>query len=104
MAQKIPVQIDKDMERLSGIKLEACAAYFDGDAAVRILGEVVTVSGKPIKDYREVQAVVYDADGDILGRDYTNWGSFQLRQSFELIIDDLPSTPARVRVFPSQSD
>ncbi|TWU60402.1 hypothetical protein Poly51_06780 [Rubripirellula tenax] len=104
MAEKLPVQIDNDMAALAGIKLEACAAYYNGDDEIRILGEAVTANGKSIEDYREMQAVAYDADGDIIGRSYTNWGSFQIRQSFEIYIDELPCDPVRVRVFPSKSD
>ena len=104
MAHKLPILVDKKMEALSGISFEACAAYFDEVEGVRVLGEVVTASGEPIKDYREIQVVVYDENGDILGREYTNWTSFQLRQSFEIQVLELHAVPARVRVFPSRSD
>lgn len=104
MAQKLPVQFDKDMESIAGITFEACAAYYDGNEAVRVLGEAVASDGRPIQDYREIQVVVYAADGDILGRDYTNWIAFHLRQSFEIEVTNLPDAPARIRVFPSRSD
>jgi len=104
MAEKRPVHVDKDMESLAGMSFEACAAYYDGDEEVRVIGEAVSANSKPIQDYHEIKVVVYDAEGDILGRDYTNWTSFQLRQSFEIEVMNLPGVPTRVRVFPSRSD
>ena len=52
---------------------------------MRVLGEVVSASAKPIQDYRAIQVVVYDENGDMLGREYTNWDSFQMRQTSNVV-------------------
>ena len=101
MSDKLPVHRDQDMEKITGLSFDACAAYYDG-VEVRVVGEVVTRDSRPIADYREVQVVIYDEEGDILGRNYTNWTEFQIRQSFEVEIEDLPGVPYRVKVFPSK--
>lgn len=101
MKTKLPVHRDPEMEKIAGITFEACAAYFDGES-VKIVGEVTTLNSRPLSDYREVQVSVFDEDGDILGRGYTNWSEFQLRQSFEIEIEDLPGDPARVKAYPSK--
>lgn len=101
MTTKLPVQRDTDMEKLTNLIFEACAAYYDGDE-VRVIGEVVSSNLRPIQDYRDVQVSVYDKDGDILGRDYINWSEFGIRQSFEIKVEKLPGVPDKVKVFPSK--
>jgi hypothetical protein len=101
MPRKLPIDRDTAMENLTELTLEACAAYYDGDV-VRVVGEAVSTNGRTIPEYREIQVSVYDQDGDILGRSYTNWIAFQVRQSFEISVTELPGIPARVRVFPSK--
>lgn len=100
---KIPIERDEQMEEINEVKLTSCTAYYDESGLIKVLGELASTTGDPIEDYREVQVVVYDADGDILGREYTNWSEFGLRQSFEIKVknEDTSLQPDRVKVFPA---
>jgi hypothetical protein len=102
--RKLTVEKDQEAEDLSGLVLKAASAFFDaGEKKLTALGEVQTMDGESIDSYREVQLIVYDADGDIIGRNYTNWSDFGIRQSFSLVLDedDLFGEPARVKLYPS---
>ena len=79
------------------------ALFFDGDDEVRILGEMVSANGHLIEDFVDVQAVVYDTRGNLIGRDDYCLGEFLLRQSFEIIVEDLACAPSQIRVFPTKS-
>lgn len=69
---------------------------------MRVVGEIVASNAKPLDDYREVQVAVYDEEGNILGREFENWGEFGIRQTFEVEMEDLPGVPFRVKAFTSK--
>ena len=94
---------DLDSERDTGVQIVSVEAWETADGAVVIVGELETISGKKLDDYREVQFVVYDAADKVLGRSYTNFGAFGRRQTFDVEISELRpgGRPAKVRVFPS---
>jgi len=101
--KKILVERDSKMEEIIALEIESCTAYYDDEGFIKILGEVISRSRKHIQDYKEVQVIVYDSEGDVLARGYTNWAIFGIRQSFEIELEnENPSTePAKVKVFPS---
>lgn len=103
--RKLPVVREEEMEGLCGVSIESASAFYDDDSGnLAVIGELVASSGVLKDEYREVHVVVHDVDGDVVGRDYSNWGSFGFRQSFELSFDesdDLYGTPSSVRVFPA---
>ena len=100
--KKLEIVRDLQMEALTKIRVESCVAYLDDDHQVCIVGEVSAFSVDD--NYAEVQVVVYDSDGDIMSRDYSNWGAFGLRQYFDLQIDvsEFEANPVKVKVFPSK--
>lgn len=100
---KLVVERDHQIERMTGLLVDTCTAFVNGEGSLRVYGEVCTANSAPLSAYREIQFVVLDADGDIIHRDYTNWASFGLRQSFEMEVEtsDLPSVPVKVKVYPS---
>lgn len=101
---KITTLRDENMEQLAGVKVEACTAFLDSKGALHILGEIVSSNKKPIRDYRELQVVVFDSNGDISNRELTIWNNFGLRQSFDFKIEAeelAGSTPAKVKVYPA---
>ena len=101
--QRITVDRDQAMETMTGVGLEGGSAYYTDDGSINVLGELVAMENTPISSYIEVHVVVYSADGDILGRNYTNWSKFGLRQSFKLEIENEDSSlnPTRVKIYPS---
>lgn len=61
---RIPIERDQKMEDLTELEVESCSAYYDDNGYIRILGEIISTSREPIWDYKEVQVVVYDTEGD----------------------------------------
>ena len=94
---------DLDSERDTGVQIVSVESWVIEGGAVTIVGELETISGKKLDDYRELQFVVYDAADKILGRGYTNFGSFGRRQTFDAEVSELRpgGRPAKVRVFPT---
>lgn len=101
---KIKLEIVRELqiEEFHKIKIESCTAYYNGTNEVIVVGEISALSID--KDYVEVHVIIYDDAGDIMSRQYTNWGSFGLRQSFEIECDisDFDCKPIKVKVFPSK--
>ena len=94
---------DLDSERDTGVQIVSVEAWEIEDGAVAIVGELETISGRKLDDYRELQFVVYDAADMILGRGYTNFSPFGRRQTFDEEVCELRpgGGPVKVRVFPS---
>ena len=94
---------DLDSESDTGVQIVSVESWVIEGGAVTIVGELETISGKKLDDYRELQFVVYDAADKILGRGYTNFGSFGRRQTFDEEVSELRpgGRPAKVRVFPT---
>ncbi len=94
---------DLDSERDTGVQIVSVDAWKIEDGAVTIVGELETISGKKLDEYRELQFVVYDATDKVLGRGYTNFSPFGRRQTFDEEVSELRpgGRPAKVRVFPS---
>lgn len=105
--KKLPVVRDEDMESLYGVSIESVSAFYNEESGnLVVVGELAASNGVLEDEYREVQVVIHDAEGDIVGRGLDNWMSFGLRQSFELSFneaDDLHGTPSSVTVFPASS-
>jgi len=103
MKGKLAVERDQRMETATGLTLESCTAFVNGDGELRVYGELVCARSGALEDYREIQLVVFDADGDIVHREYSNWVKFGVRQSFQFEVDgsSLPEPPSRVKVYPS---
>jgi hypothetical protein len=100
---QLALLFDSAAEHDMGLRFTTVEATCPEPDVVRVVGELVTMSGERLDDYRELQFVVYDAADKILGRAYINWGEFGRRQSFDEELTDLRPTgkPAKVRVFPS---
>lgn len=94
---------DLDSERDTGVQIVSVEAWEVEGGSVAIVGELETISGKKLDEYRELQFVVYDAADKILGRGYTNFSPFGRRQTFDEEVSELRSggRAAKVRVFPS---
>lgn len=105
--KKLPVVRDEDMESLYGVSVESVSTFYDNDLGnLVVVGELAASNGVLEDEYREVQVVIHDAEGDIVGRGLSNWVSFGLRQSFELSFsesDDLYGIPSSVSVYPASS-
>ncbi len=101
---KLTIQRDEYAESVAGIEVESCTAYYD-ESIIKVLGEVSSLSGRSIAQYREVHIIIYDNYGDILARKYSNWSHFGVRQSFalELRNEDPDFAPVRAKVFPTKS-
>jgi hypothetical protein len=101
MNDKLPIERDERCEAHAGLVLESCSAFLTGEGALHVYGELTTQ--RPLAEYRTLQLVVFDADGDIIHRGFTNWSAFGVRQSFEFSVEthDLPSRPAKVKVYPT---
>ena len=99
---KLEVMRNLAVEDSCGLVIESCAAYYDNDnESVTVVGELT--AKQKHSSYVTVQAVIYDTDGDILARKYTNWSSFGLMQSFDIDFDlsDYDQKPKKVKVYPS---
>mgnify|MGYP000922484942 CR=1 FL=1 len=99
--RKIPCESDSSMEEYSEISIETCTGYVYDDGTVKILGEAVTTDEIPIDEYKTIQVILYDADGDIIDRHYTNWSEFGLRQSFKFEFGKFDETVAKIKVYPT---
>lgn len=99
--EKILCERDMAMEEHSHIQLEACTAYVYEDRKVKVMGEAVAQDNSVKDEYKTIQVILYDADGDIVDRAYTNWMEFGLRQSFELKFSNLDEVITKVKVYPS---
>ena len=86
-----------------GLSIAAASATVQDATTVLILFELVSTDGHRISDYRELQALVYDAAGRVWGRAYTNWSEFGRRQSDEIEVQNerAREAPARVKLFPA---
>lgn len=100
---EIPVERDAEAEAESRLTVGGCSAYLVELGEVNVIGEIMSTSGKAIKDYREVRFRVYDEQGKLIGTDYTNWGAFGRHQAFDETIYYKPkkAKPARIVVIPS---
>lgn len=98
---KIPCERDTAMEQHHKVCVETCTGYLYDDGRVKIMGELTASNNTPIDEYREVQVILYDEDGDIVGRDYTNWTDFGLRQSFEFEFGDIEEAIAKIKAYPA---
>ena len=103
LTRPLTIVRDLDSERDTGVQIVSVESWVIEGGAVTIVGELETISGKKLDDYRELQFVVYDAADKILGRGYTNFGSFGRRQTFDEEVSELRpgGRPAKVRVFPT---
>lgn len=61
------------------------------------------MDGARINSFREMNAVVYDSGGAIVGRETQIWMKFGVFQSFSITFYDVKRKPARIKVFPSRS-
>lgn len=101
---KLEVVRNLDVENDCGLCIESCSAYYTSEEqSIKIIGEIT--AKKKISDYVEVQVVVYDMDGELMAREYCNWRSFGLLQSFDLESDlsGFEQTPKKVKIYPSKS-
>lgn len=99
--RKIPCERDTAVEQHVKVCVETCTAYLYDDGRVKIIGELIASEGRSINSYREVQIILYDDEGDIVGRNYTNWMEFGLRQSFEFEFDELEGNVAKIKTYPA---
>ncbi len=102
---KILIIRDENMELFTGVKIEACTALIDRKGTLNIIGEIASANAQPISDYVEIQVLVFDSDGDLVNRQFTNWSELGLRQSFEFEIEPetlAGSTPTKVKVYPAK--
>lgn len=101
--KKIKIEQNEQMEKHTGIKIDACSAYYDSENTISIFGELSAINQSYIDEYKEIQFVAYDSNGEIIARNYTNWAEFGLMQSFELIEDlsDFETEPVKIKVYPS---
>ncbi|RLJ19148.1 ATP-dependent DNA helicase PcrA [bacterium endosymbiont of Escarpia laminata] len=101
--KKLQIERNKQMENHSGIKIESCSAYYDTKKNVCVFGELIAENKSPVNEYKEVQLVVYDSDGELMAREYTNWTEFGLMQSFDFNVDlsDFEMEPSRIKVYPT---
>lgn len=98
------VKRDTEAESDTGIDFDGLAAYWLEDSeSLHIMGIAKTVDGDLLNEYREVQLVVLDAAGAVIGRDYTNWGDFGRKRPFSFVFaeDSLFGRPSEVQVFPT---
>lgn len=100
---KLSIERDEEMERLSKLRLDACTAYLIDSSSITVMGELVSTAPTPQETYKEIQIIVFDKDGDIASREYTNWTSFGLRQSFQIDIEliEFHSENYTVKAYPS---
>lgn len=100
--KKLKIVRDEKMEDQSRITIESCSAFIDEDNNVSIIGELLTKNGKKIDDYKELQMIVFDKDGDIIEREYTNWSEFGTRRSFkeEIDLSDFDIEVGYIKVYP----
>ncbi len=102
MTNQVTVTYSGADEALAGLEIESASAFFHEDKLV-IMGELVSASGGVIEGYCEIQAVVYDFGGQLVGQALANWAPFGLRQSFSVALfmgDDLFGDPATVALVP----
>jgi len=101
--KKILIERNEQMEKITGVKVDGCSAYYDNEKNISVFGELSAISQSYIDEYKEIQFVVYDSNGDIIARHYTNWSEFGLMQSFEFIEDlsDFEDEPVKIKVYPS---
>lgn len=104
LEKEITIERDDFCENEYKIKVESCAAYLVERGEVNIIGEAVTKSGTAINKYKEIHFSVYDANGKLLGTNYTCWSKFARRQSFDYQVYFKPKSaiPAKVRVYPGE--
>lgn len=106
IGESIPIEYDSASGKRVGLSIESVSAFYS-DETLTIIGEVASWSGRSIDDYRELQAVAYGADGQVVGRAVDNWCEFGIRQSFECEMQTSPygyrlfGVPALVRLLPA---
>ena len=100
--RKLAVRRDERMEGLSGLRILACSAFhYEEDEVIKVIGELTTLNGDVVREYRELHVLAYDDAGEVVGRGLTNWSAFGLRQSFEIEVDDIQGAPAAITIYPS---
>ena len=98
----VPLTRDSDAELDVGIEFDGLAAYWLDEAeSLHVMGIATTDDGEPLNEYREIQVVVLDASGSVIGRDYTNWSDFGRKRPFSFAFSDdsLFGLPAEVHIF-----
>jgi len=101
--KKVNIERNDKMESITGVSVDACSAYYDNEKVLYVFGELSSMNKEHITEYKEIQMVGYDSDGDIIAREYTNWTEFGLIQSFEFNVDlsDFDEEPVEIKIYPS---
>ncbi|GIW40346.1 MAG: hypothetical protein KatS3mg076_0923 [Candidatus Binatia bacterium] len=103
-ATRLTVNVDGAMEKATGVRVEACSAFYDPeDNEVRVFAELAAEGQTPVDQFRGFHAALYDEEGTLLGTDADSWVEFGLRRTVQLNFYDVCGRPARVKVFPTAS-
>lgn len=104
--QPLEVLRDEACEKLAGIKIESCSAFWDEEGEVVVVGEVATISGRSMSDYAEVHVAVHAAGGRLLAAETVHLGKVGIRKVFETSLEPRGrgAVPASVRVYPIRDD
>lgn len=89
-----------EIEATLGVRLNALSAMTDGDGDLAVMGEVHFNELPEDDNSHEVHLLVYDAQGRVVGKEYTFVGSEGIPfDSFDKTFYDLPTSISKIRVY-----
>lgn len=98
---EIPVEFDRESANQCKVKYQSCTVYFVEKGELNVIGEIVSSTGKAIAEYLKVRFNIYNADGKLIGTDFTYPNGPRTRKSFSENIYFKPKSaiPAKITMF-----